>query len=487
MVRQNGEADWLVRIVAIDDDLEFLDFLTHTLSESGLEIVTSADPEEGLALVLGVRTDLVLLNFLMMPASTGFELLDKIVAANPTINVILLGAEYSAESAVEAIQRGAADYLNKPISVDALRRRVNKFVDSARERRQAMQISHDLLETFQFEGIVGWSPLMLEVFDRIRRVAPHFRNILITGDTGTGKELVARSLHRLSPVASGPFVVCNCAAVVETLFESELFGHIRGAFTGAVQDKKGYFELAHRGSLFLDEIGDASLGTQAKLLRVLQDHAVQRVGSPILHNIDVHVVVATNRDLRTMVAEKSFREDLYYRISAVEIKLPRLSRRREDLPLLERHFLERFAAQYNKPLRGITRKAQMLLARHSWPGNVRELENVLAHACMMAQGDAIDVRDLPEMPGVEQSKSGDWDPDLSSLEVVQRRHIRHVLKVVNDNKAQAAEILGIARPTLYRILARDEVLGESEVQRKDAETSSSYRGKFGDPRLTSNR
>jgi DNA-binding NtrC family response regulator len=467
MVPQNTKADSSVRIVAIDDDLGFLDFLTQTLSNSGVEIVTSVNPEEGLALVLSARTDLVLLD-LMMPTSSGFELLDKIVSANPTINVILLAAEYSAESAVEAIQRGAADYLNKPISVDALRRRVNKFVDSARERRQATQISHNLLETFQFEGIVGWSPLMLEVFDRIRRVAPHFRNILVTGDTGTGKELVARSLHRLSPVASGPFVVCNCAAVVETLFESELFGHVRGAFTGAVQDKKGYFELAHHGTLFLDEIGDTSLGTQAKLLRVLQDHVVQRVGSPVLHEVDVRVVVATNRDLRTMVTRKSFREDLYYRISAVAIKLPRLSRRREDLPLLERHFLERFAAQYNKPLRGITRKAQMLLARHSWPGNVRELENVLAHACMMAEGDAIDVADLPEMLVGEQLIFGDWDPDLSSLEEVQRRHVQHVLKVVKDNKAQAAQILGIARTTLYRIL-ENQALGENEVDHRDAQ------------------
>jgi len=309
---------------------------------------------------------------------------------------------------------------------------------------------------------------MLEVFDRIRRVAPHFRNILISGDTGTGKELVARSLHRLGPVPSGPFVVCNCGAMVETLFESEVFGHVQGAFTGAVQDKKGYFELAHRGTLFLDEIGDASLSTQAKLLRVLQDHVVQRVGSPALHEVDVHVVTATNRDLRAMVTEKKFREDLYYRISPVEIKLPRLSRRREDLPLLERHFLERFAAQYNKPIRGITRKTQILLARHSWPGNVRELENVLAHASMMAQGDVIDVRDLPEMMRVEQSNIGDLDPDLRSLEEVQRQHVQHVLKVVKDNKAQAAEILGIGRTTLYRILAEDEALAENESKHKGA-------------------
>jgi len=467
MVSQSGKADPPVRIVAIDDDLEFLDFLTQALSESRLEIVTSANPEEGLDLALGVRTDIVLLD-LMMPSCRGLEVLDKIVRVNPTINVILLTGEYSTESAVEAIQKGAADYLNKPISVEVLRRRVGKFVDIARERHEATQISRDLVEAFQFEGIVGWSPLMLEVFDRIRRVAPHFRNILISGDTGTGKELVARSLHRLGPVPSGPFVVCNCGAMVETLFESEVFGHVQGAFTGAVQDKKGYFELAHRGTLFLDEIGDASLSTQAKLLRVLQDHVVQRVGSPALHEVDVHVVTATNRDLRAMVTEKKFREDLYYRISPVEIKLPRLSRRREDLPLLERHFLERFAAQYNKPIRGITRKTQILLARHSWPGNVRELENVLAHASMMAQGDVIDVRDLPEMMRVEQSNIGDLDPDLRSLEEVQRQHVQHVLKVVKDNKAQAAEILGIGRTTLYRILAEDEALAENESKHKGA-------------------
>jgi transcriptional regulator with PAS, ATPase and Fis domain len=250
--------------------------------------------------------------------------------------------------------------------------------------------------------------------------------------------------------------------MVETLFESELFGHVKGAFTGAVQDKRGYFELAHGGTLFLDEIGDASLATQAKLLRVLQDHTVQRVGSPVSHAVDVRVVTATNRDLCDMVKNKDFREDLYYRISPVEIKLPGLSRRREDLPLLERYFVERFAAQYNKPLRGITRMAQQLLARHSWPGNVRELENVLAHACMMAQGDAIDVRDLPDAVRNQYSSMGDWDPDLCSLEEIQRRHIQRVLLLVNDNKAQAAEILGIGRTTLYRFLAENGANRENE-------------------------
>lgn len=455
MLSQTAKSDPLVRIVAIDDDLEFLAFLADAISEPGLEIVTSTDPEEGLKQALAIRTDIVLLD-LKMPTCSGLELLERIVKANPTINVILLTGEYSTESAVEAIQKGAADYLNKPISVDTLRGRLSKFVAIARTRHEATRLSHDLMEVFQFDGIVGWSPMMLEVFERTRRVAPHFRNILVSGDTGTGKELVARSLHRLSPVSSGPFVVCNCAAIVETLFETELFGYVRGAFTGAVQDKKGYFELAHKGTLFLDEIGDATLSTQAKLLRVLQDHAVQRVGSPSVHQIDVRVVAATNRDLRAMVKEKTFREDLYYRIAPVEIKLPRLSQRREDLPLLEGHFLGRFATQFNKQLRGITRKAQILLAQHSWPGNVRELENVLSHACMMTQGDEIDVQDLPEGLQAEHSNVGDWDPDLCSLEELQRRYIQRVLKVVKDNRTHAAEILGIGRTTLYRMLRESD-------------------------------
>ena len=467
MVPRTGVVNPPVRIVAIDDDAGFLDFLSNALGETGVEIVTTPDPAQGLGLALNEHTDIVLLD-LKMPSCNGFDLLEKIVSANPTINVILLTGEYSTESAVEAIQKGAADYLNKPISVDTLRRRVSKFVASARERHEAAQLSHNLVETFQFEGIVGWSPLMLEVYDRIRRVAPHFRNVLISGETGTGKELVARALHRLSPYSSGPFVVCNCAAVVETLFESELFGHVRGAFTGALQDKKGYFQLAHGGTIFLDEIGDASLAIQAKLLRVLQDHAVQRLGSPVRHEIDVRVVTATNRNLKTMVAQKTFREDLFYRISSVEIKLPNLSRRREDLPLLERHFIERFGEEYKKPLRGITRKAQILLARHSWPGNIRELENVIAHACMMARGDAIDVQDLPEIMKSEQTNMDDWDEDLCSLEEIQRRHIQRVLKCVKDNRVQAAEILGIGRTTLYRFLREIEVPVEGEAAHKSA-------------------
>jgi DNA-binding NtrC family response regulator len=448
-----------VRIVAIEDDLEFLHFLTDVLSADGLEIVGETDAGRGLGLALNGSTDIVLVD---LSSCNELEILDRITTFNPTISVILLTDHYSAESAVEAIQRGAADYLNKPISVDRLRRRVGKFVSIARERSRARELSHELVGTFQFDGIVGSSPLMLEVFDRIRHVGPHFKNILVSGETGTGKELVARALHRLSQATSGPFVVCNCAAVIQTLFESELFGHVRGAFTGALQDKKGYFELAHKGTLFLDEIGDASLEIQAKLLRVMQDHVVQRVGSPALHQIDVRVVAATNRDLRAMVMEKQFREDLYYRISAVEIKVPPLNRRKEDLPLLERYFVEHYAAEYKKKLRGISRKAQIILSRYFWPGNVRELENVLAHACMMAQGEVIEVRDLPDVLQNELPNITDEEIDLCSLQLIQYRHISRILKYARNNKLQAAEILGISRTTLYRFLAEIEARRREE-------------------------
>jgi transcriptional regulator with PAS, ATPase and Fis domain len=251
-------------------------------------------------------------------------------------------------------------------------------------------------------------------------------------------------------------VVCNCAAVVETLFESELFGYVKGAFTGATQDKIGMFEYAHSGTLLLDEIGEMPLATQTKLLRVLQDQQIQRVGSPVARKVDVRVVAATHRDLAAEVAEKKFREALYYRLCMIEIRLPRLADRKEDLPLLERYFLERFSAQYNKPLARLTHRAQVILGRYSWPGNVRELENVLGHACMMVDGDAVDVRDLPERFQAAVPKGAGEDSELITLEEVQRHHALRVLERVGGNKVQAAVILGVSRATLYRLLAENE-------------------------------
>ena len=451
-----------ILLLAIDDDPQSLEFVKDALAQENLEILTTTDPELGLELVLRRHPQIVLLD-LMMPKIRGMELLERILEADPGTNVMLMTGHYSTEAAVEAIQKGAYDYLNKPLSVEKLRQRVDQLMAEARQRRRTLQLDRELLKVYEFEGLLGRSPLMLDVFARVRRVAPHFRTVLVTGATGTGKELVARALHRLSPAASGTFAVCNCSAIVETLFESELFGYVKGAFTGATQDKSGLFEYANGGTLFLDEIGEMPLATQAKLLRVLQSQEIQRVGSPAVRKVDVRVVAATNRDLRARVADKEFRDDLYYRLSMVEVKLPLLAERKEDVPLLVRYLVERFATQYNKPIRGLTRRAQALLARYMWPGNVRELENALGHACMMVEGDLIDVRDFPDTLRKPAERELVEDEDLIPLDELQRRHALRVLARVGGNKKRAAEILGIARTTLYQLLA------ESGAEQKETE------------------
>lgn len=441
----------LITLLAIDDEPHVLELISEALHQEGLEIVTADEPEIGLSLFLERRPRVVITD-LMMPKLNGMDLMQKILTVDPGVDIILMTANYSTDLAVEAIQKGACDFVTKPLDLERLRSRVKQLIADAEGRRRALQLDHELLANYEVEGMIGRSPLVLDVTAKLRRVAPHFRSVLLTGQTGTGKELAAKALHRFSPGASKPFAVCNCSAIVDTLFESELFGYVRGAFTGAAQDKIGLFEFANGGTVFLDEIGELPLGAQAKLLRVLQNQEVQRVGSPVPRKVEVRVVAATNRNLRSMVAEKRFRDDLYYRLAMVEITLPRLADRKEDLPLLQRHFLERFAEQYNKEISGITRRGQALLARYHWPGNVRELENVIGSACMLAQGPAIDIGDLPEH--IRTGTAPNPDDDMVSLEAVEHRHVLRVLAAVDGNKNRAAEILGISRATLYNILGK---------------------------------
>jgi DNA-binding NtrC family response regulator len=460
----NGSELAPVTLIAIDDDPRALRIIAEGLEQEGLEILTASDPEEGLQLVYRHRPRIVLLD-LVMPRIGGMELLERIVEWAPETEVILITANYSTESAVEAIRKGAADYLTKPISLDQLNQRVSNLMEETRRRQRALSLDAELARTNSFEGMVGRSPLMFEVFSRIRRVAPHFKAALVTGETGTGKELVAAALHHLSPVSSNRLVVCNASAVVETLFESELFGHVKGAFTGATYDKIGLIEHAHQGTLFLDEIGDMPLSTQAKLLRALQSQEVQRVGSLTPRRVDVRLIAATNRDLKALIAERRFREDLYYRLSRVEIRLPRLAERKQDLPLLARHFIDLFAVQYGKTIRGLSPRAELVLARYAWPGNIRELENVLGEACMLAEGECIDVRDLPDhirRPAPSET-AADIDDDLDRaasellpLAQVHRKYVLRVLARVGGNKLRAAKILGINRATLYRMLEEEE-------------------------------
>jgi DNA-binding NtrC family response regulator len=445
-----------VSLLVIDDNPASVELVSAAVAQSGLEILTASDPEEGLDLFRKRRPQIVLTD-LMMPRLTGMEVLERIMEVDPATDVILMSAHYSTESAVEAVKKGASDYLNKPVSIGPLRARIASLVEEVRKRQRALQLEDELRTNSEFEGIVGRSPQMWEMFWRIRRVAPHYRSLLITGETGTGKDLVARAIHRLSPVTSGRYVVLNCSAVVETLFESELFGHVKGSFTGATNDKPGLFEYAHGGTLFLDEIGDMPLATQAKLLRVLQSQEVQRVGSLSARKVDVRVVAATNHDLRAAVAEKRFREDLYYRLSMVEIETPRLADRKEDLPLLQRHFVTRFAAQYGKEIRGITHRAQIRLSQHSWPGNVRELENVIGHAAMMTTTDMVDAPDLPRYLHAAKQASEPMAtarPVDDTLAEVERAHIIRVLQESGGVVSAAAIRLDVPRTTLNALMGR---------------------------------
>src|SRR5579864_1987617 len=452
-------------LLVIDDDPANIKFVRFILANEGLEIHSANSPKSGMELIQRLRPQIVLLD-LVMPGVQGIEMLQKILEFDPGIDVILMTGYYSTESAVEAIQKGAADYFPKPFSPDKLREKINQIQEVSKKRQRTAKLENELLENLEFDGMIGRSPQMLELVSQIRRIAPHFRSVLVTGPTGVGKELVARALHRLSPGNKGNFVALNCSSITETLAESELFGHVKGAFTGAHQDKVGVFDYADGGIALLDEIGEMPLPLQAKLLRVLQNQELQRVGSPVVRKVNVRVVAATNRDLPEMVSQGKFREDLYFRLCMVELKVPALAERREDLPMLQRHFLKSFAAQYKKPLAGLTRRAQTLLARYSWPGNVRELENVIGHASMMTESDVIDVRDLPaRIQNLRQAENAENEVELSMDQAV-RLHAQRVLAHVGGNKVRAADILGISRTYLYELLKKNTL----DQDQQDADT-----------------
>ncbi|HEX5000456.1 MAG TPA: sigma-54 dependent transcriptional regulator [Terriglobia bacterium] len=453
-----------ITLVAIDDDALTLELIEEALAGLNLQIFTYSEPEKGLNAILEKQPDIAALD-LVLPGHDGMQLLEEIVEHSPMTEVLLMTGHYSTDSALEAIQKGACDYLTKPISVPDFRLRISRLAAEARRRREVSKLEKEVLSTNRFEGMVGQSPLMRDLFNNIRRIAPHFRTALITGATGTGKELVARALHRLSPASNGRFVDFNCSAVVETLFESELFGYVKGAFTGAAGDRMGLFEHASNGVLFLDELGDTPLSMQSKLLRALQNQEIRRVGSPTVHKVNVRVIAATNRDLPRMISEGKFRDDLYFRLSMVELKVPRLADRKEDIPLLVPHFIEYFNEQYNKNIRGLTPRAQAALSRYSWPGNVRELENVLGAACMMCLDSIIDIHDLRDSISNPQSLPATEEGDsITPLADIERRHARSTLKRMRGNKVKTAEALRISRGTLYRLLEEEEEEENSQAK-----------------------
>jgi DNA-binding NtrC family response regulator len=444
-------------ICVLDDDPDQVDIATNRLDKAGFPVVGTTNPQDALHKIRVGGCRAVLADF-RMPAMDGLVFLQKTLQYDPGIYVILMTGFYEVETAIEAIKGGAYDFISKPLDYTRLEKTLDDLAAVFTQRSEIRELEERLFKNSQFQGIVGKSPAMLEVFDLARKVARHFRNVLISGPTGAGKELVARALHELSPVSLERFAVCNCSALVDTLLESQLFGHVRGSFTGATDTRPGLFEYASGGTVFLDEIGETSPQMQAKLLRVIQNREIQRVGSPELRKVDVRIIAATNRDLRAEVLGGRFREDLFYRLNTIEIRVPGLAEHSQDIPMLIQHFLKKYGEAYGKSFRGLSRRAQIALMQHDWPGNVRELENVISSAAITANADFIDVGDLPELLQKPRRRAAvsdhDWRP--VPLEEVRRDHIERVLVMCHGNRVRAAQTIGIGRTSLYRFLKRSQ-------------------------------
>jgi two-component system, NtrC family, response regulator HydG len=455
------------RLLVVDDDRAILTLIGTIALAEGFDVATTVSGEDAMKQLRERPSDLVLVD-LRMPGITGLDVLKALRDANPRVKVVLMTGFGTIDTAVEAVKLGAMDFLTKPFDLPRLRQLLATVREDAEQRRAVLALEGDVAQRLEFCGMVGRGAAIQEVFGLIRRLAPHVRTALITGETGTGKELVARALHKLGPRSAKRFITVNCSAVVETLFESELFGHMRGAFTGATDHKAGLFELADGGTLFLDEVGELPPAVQAKLLRVLEEGEVQRVGSLEPRKVDVRLVAATNRDLRAEVAAGRFRNDLYYRLNIVEVKLPPLRDRREDIPYLTAAFIRNFSQRFNKPLVGLTPGAERMLAEARWDGNVRQLRNVIERACILAEAEFVIESDLAgsmleqmqTVPpagvrtDVAAAFEGSHNGSPAPLAEIEREHIVRTLQQVKGNKAVAARLLGISRRAFYRQLER---------------------------------
>jgi DNA-binding NtrC family response regulator len=431
-----GEKNPPLVIVAIDDDPATLRFYETALGSMDVRLESTTDPGKALELIAAHDPSLVILD-LTMPGIDGMELLHRIKSRDPQTRVVMITGNYTIDTAVKAIQEGAIDYVCKPVSVEKVRELVARVRSLVDQEARATALERELVEVCNLEGIIGRSPGMLEVFDLIRRVAPHFRTALITGETGSGKEIVARALHNLSSGKNQRFTVFKCGALADDVVDNQLSGHRGGASAGAVADEAGLFEWASGGTVFLDEVGELNAAAQSKLLQVLEKGEVQELGLPQTQQVNVHVVASTSRDLQVETQSGRFRPDLGYRLSMVQIHLPALRERMDDILLLARHFLARFSSQYGKDLRRMSRGAEAALLAYSWPGNVRELENVIGRACMLTTSHILDCGDLPAevvLPGYTDDvlHRGLRGPDLGSVQkpsspTTLRQKIREIL------------------------------------------------------------
>jgi two-component system response regulator HydG len=461
-------------LLVADDDPRIGQLVARIGTDAGYEIQLCAGGAEALELVGRVAVDLAIVD-LRMPDVSGLDVLRAIRERLASCEVVLMSGYATIDTAVEAVKLGARDYLVKPLDLERLDELLNSVREDHDRRMHLLAADATMAKELEFCGMIGRGPAMQELFGLIRRLAPHVRTALITGDTGTGKELVARALHRLGPRRNRRFVTVNCSAIVETLFETELFGHVRGAFTGATESKAGMFEFADGGTVFLDEVGELPPTVQAKMLRALESGEVQRVGSLDARTVDVHVLAATNRNLQAEVDAGRFRADLYYRLAVVDLRVPLLRDRREDIPYLVAAFVSEFSKAQGKRLAGVTTEAERHLVSAHWDGNVRELRNTIERSCMLARGELISERDLvdgrvPDLkvtlrraPSTTSPTTADpasmaapTDPRLLSL--VERDHVLHVLQQTGGNKKATAKILGISRRSLYRLLEQHSAM-----------------------------
>jgi DNA-binding NtrC family response regulator len=445
------------QILIVDDEPDMCALLSDVLKEEELMAETASSGEQALA-KMGEQDFAVVITDLNMKGMPGMTLLKEIKRLHPDTNVIIMTAFGSIETAIEAMKQGAYDYVMKPVKSEEMALITQKAMREASLRREVVSLRRAVGKEYSFNQILGKSKPVQAIFELIRRITPSPSSVLITGESGTGKELVARAIHYNSPRAQGPFIPVNCAAIPENLLESEMFGHMKGSFTDAKADRKGLFEEAQGGTLFLDEISELPISLQAKLLRVLQEKEVRRVGGARSIPVDVRVIAATNLDLAGEVKAKRFREDLYYRLNVIEVHMPALRERPEDIPLLALHFTKKYAEPMNKPVAGLTEGALALLMDYAWPGNVRELENVIERGVTLTRGEKIGSEDLPQ---AVRGDSGDRHmieeaaEKTRTLAEVERAYILRVMEKTAGNKYQAAQVLGIDRKTLYRKL--DEI------------------------------
>lgn len=448
-------------ILVVDDDDTHRTMLRTLVGGWGYDIVEADDGSTAIEKVQEQPFDLILMDVRMLKVS-GLEALERIKAYNPAIPVTIMTAYSSVETAVEALKKGAYDYLTKPLDFDKLRLTIQRAMEHTRLKEENRLLKESLGKHFDMQNIIGRSSAMISLLETVAHVAPSEATVMITGESGTGKELIAGVIHHNSPRKDGPFVKINCAAITETLLESELFGHEKGAFTGADRRKEGRFYQANQGSIFLDEVSEMPLTMQVKLLRVLQERELTRVGGEKVIPVDVRVIAATNKDLVDLKNRGLFREDLYYRLNVVSLEIPPLTERRDDIPLLARHFLEIFVDKNKKEIKGFTPKAMDQLIRYDWPGNVRELMNAVERAVVLSRTDYLDGQDFSILqPLLQQSAPApsDFDnKDNRPLEEVEKAAILRMLESVAGNKSEAARRLGITRKTLHKKLKKYGVM-----------------------------